>query len=144
MIRILLFSITSIVCIYACNGQNQTVYAYVVVKSTPDNSHISDWRPVMRVKYHLHPDSIISEVAGLLDEYENCEIKNKNNWQCQYEDGMGRNLFGFVKGQYFSSPGWGVDIKHVSRWKYNSIRCKWYRHDDGNIMGLFSCLKTYV
>lgn len=83
-----------IFCINACSN-DRIVYSYVVVKSTVEDSTVNDWRSVMRVTYSIHENSDISEVAGLLDEYQVCSIKNKNNWQCQYEDGTGKNIFGF-------------------------------------------------
>ena len=88
-------------------SKGNTAYVYVVVKPDVDESIISKWRPVVRVIYRIFENNVVSEVAGLLDKYKNCVIKNKNNWQCQYEDGMGSNIFGFKSGQYYESPGWG-------------------------------------
>ncbi len=141
--RILLIIIVSITSFYGCSQENET-YVYVVVKPDVEESNVSEWRPVMRVTYRIFEDTVVSEVAGLLDEYKNCIIKNKNNWQCQYEDGTGSNRFGFKSGQYYESPGWGDAIRHVSRWEYNLIRCKWYQHDSGKLEGAVSCLKTYI
>ena len=131
-----------IVNLMACSN-DKTVYAYVVVKPTVESA-ISEWRPVMRVTYRVGEDRVITEVAGILDEYQDCTIQNKNNWQCQYEDDRGYNKFGFTDGEYWDQPGWGEDIKHVSRWEYNMIRCKWYQRDNGNFKGMVSCLKTYI
>jgi len=143
MARILLITILSIVSVYGCDNP-QTAHDYVVVKSAPEQLDISNWRPVMNVTYQIKEKSVISEVGGQLDEYHDCEIKNNRNWQCQYEDGVGKNIFGFKDGKYFSAPGWGNEIKHVSRWEYNLIRCRWYRHDNGYLKGMASCLQTYI
>ena len=127
----------------ACES-DQTVYAYVVVKPTEEDSVVSEWRPVMRVAYHVDKNKVISEVAGLLDEYHDCNVEDKNNWECSYEDDMGNNSFGFKDGMYWDQPGWGEDVKHVSRWEFNKIRCKWYQYDNGRFKGMFSCLRTYI
>ena len=89
----------------------------------------------MRVTFRVSENKVVSEVASLVDEYEDCEISNKNNWQCRYTDGTGMNRFGFIGGKYWEEPGWGENIKHVSRWEYNLIRCKWYQSDNGNLKG---------
>ena len=127
----------------ACSNEHVT-YAYVVVKSTLDEREVSEWRPVMRVIYRVGESSVISEVAGLLNEYENCEIESTNNWHCQYEDGTGHNKFGFKNGKYWQEPGWNGEIKHVSRWNYNLIRCKWYQFEKGKVEGIRSCLMSYI
>ena len=130
-------------CIYSCSN-NQDVYAYIVAKPTSKHSSVSDWRPVMRVTYRIKDKKVISEVANVVDEFENCEIKNVQNWECQYIDGTGQNNFGFTNGQFWQRPGWGENIKYVSRWKYNLIRCKWYQFDNGAFKGTALCLKTFV
>ena len=142
-VRFLLIVSLSILFLIACSN-DRIVYSYVVVKPTVEDSMVNEWRPVMRVTYRVRENSVISEVAGLLDEYENCSIKNMNNWQCQYEDGTGKNTFGFNDGRYWQAPGWGSDVRHVSRWEYNVIRCKWFQHDNGRVVGIASCLKTYI
>ena len=140
-IRTSLFAVLSLLSTYSCSN-DQTVYGYVVTK--PEKSDVSIWRPVMRVTFRIAEDKIISEVAGLLDEYQNCTITNKNNWECQYDDDRGINKFGFDKGVYWNEPGWGNDIKYVSRWEYNLIRCKWYQHNSGTFKGTVECLQTYI
>ena len=132
-----------ILILIACNN-NQTVYSYVVVKPTIEDQMISKWRPVMRVIYHVKENIVISEVAGLLDEYHDCTIQDKYNWECNYKDDRGENTFGFNDGNYWYKPDWGDDVKHVSRWEYNMIRCKWYQHDKGKVKGMISCMKTYI
>lgn len=129
--------------IQTCSNE-RNAYAYVVVKSSPEEREISEWRPVMRVIYRVGDATVISEVAGLLDEYDNCEIENIDNWHCQYEDGTGQNKFGFKNGKYWQEPGWDGEIKHVSRWSYNLIRCKWFQNEKGKFEGIKSCLATYI
>lgn len=123
----------------ACSN-DQTVYGYVVTKIEQGNQ----WQPVMRVTFRVGDDKVISEVAGLLDEYQDCAIENKHNWECRYQDDRGTNKFGFTKGKYWNTPGWGSDIKYVSRWEYNLIRCKWYRQNSGAIKGTKECLRTLI
>ncbi len=130
-------------CVSACTN-DQIVYSYVVVKPTAEDSRVSEWRPVMRVTYRVMENIVISEVAGLLDEYQDCSIQDKKNWQCRYQDDRGENTFGFKDGKYWNQPGWGDEIRHVSRWEYNKIRCKWYQHDNGKFKGMMSCLRTYI
>ena len=142
-IRNLLFVAISIISICGCSN-DELVYAYIVVKPDPEQKTISEWRPVMRVIYRVGENKVISDVAGCLDEYEECTISDKNNWKCQYEDGTGSNRFGFVDGRYWKIPNWGDDIRYVSRWEYNMIRCKWYQHDNGKFKGMVSCLRTYI
>lgn len=142
-VRYLLIAFLSTLFLIAC-GNDRIVYSYVVVKPTAEEIMVYEWRPVMRVAYRVGENTVISEVAGLLDEYKDCSIKNINNWQCQYKDGTGKNIFGFNDGRYWQAPGWGSDIRHVSRWEYNVIRCKWFQHDNGRVAGIASCLQTYI
>lgn len=131
-----------LITIAACSS-DQTVYGYVVVtKSEQKDTKL--WQPVMRVTFRVSADKVISEVAGLLDEYQNCTIKDKNNWVCRYSDDRGLNSFGFKGGIYWNKPGWGSDIKYVSRWEYNVIRCKWYQRSSGAFKGTMECLQTYI
>ncbi len=125
-------------------ANNQDVYAYIVSKPTSNQSDVSDWRPVMRVTYRITDGKVISEVANVVDEYDDCNILSIQNWECQYVDGTGRNSFGFTDGQYWEKPGWGKNIKYVSRWEYNLIRCKWYQFDNGAFKGTAMCLQTFV
>jgi hypothetical protein len=115
-----------------------------VTKSISDEVKINEWRPVMRVIFRVGENKVLTEVAGLLDEYESCSIIDKNNWECHYTDGTGSNRFGFAEGKYWKDPVWGDDIKYVSRWKYNVIRCNWHQFDNGKIKGTASCLRTYI
>jgi len=142
MRNLLIISISTL-CIIACSN-DCIVYSYVVVKPTVEDSTVNEWCPVMRVTYRVGENTVISEVASLVDEYEDCSIKNKNNWQCQYEDGTGKNKFGFEGGSYWQAPSWSDDVRHVSRWEYNVIRCKWFQHDSGRVKGIVSCLQTYI
>ncbi len=135
----LLIASTMLVFICAC-GADQTVYGYVVTKIEQSDG----WQPVMRVTFRVGEDKVISEVAGLLDEYQDCTIENKHNWECRYQDGRGANKFGFTKGKYWNTPGWGSDIRYVSRWEYNLIRCKWYRQNSGTFNGTKECLRTFI
>ena len=57
---ILLLCITITIC--SC-GKDQIIYAYVVAKPLPEQSDISEWRPVMRVTYRVSNNKVISEVA---------------------------------------------------------------------------------
>ena len=135
------FFIISAMFIFICAcSTDQTVYGYVVTKI--EQSDI--WQPVMRVTFRVGEDKVISEVAGLLDEYQDCSIKNKNNWECRYQDDRGINKFGFTKGKYWNLPGWGNEIRYVSRWEYNLIRCKWYRQNSGVFKGTAECLRTFI
>ena len=142
-IRILLTAVLSITSVCGCSD-NQLVYAYIVAKPDAGQETISKWRPVMRVIYRVGENKVISDVAGCLVEYQECKILDKNNWECQYKDGTGSNRFGFVNGKYWKNPNWGDDIRYVSRWEYNRIRCKWYQHDNGKFKGMVSCLQTYI
>lgn len=142
-VRNLLIASLSALCVIAC-GNDHIVYSYVVVESVVEDSATKEWRPVMRVTYQVGENEVISEVAGLLDKYEGCSIKDKNNWQCNYEDGTGKNIFGFNDGRYWKAPSLGEDVRHVSRWEYNVIRCKLFQHDSGRFKGIASCLQTYI
>lgn len=104
--RDLLIVCLSTLCVIAC-GNDRIVYSYVVVKSAIEESVINEWRPVMRVTYRVGENTVISDVAGLLDKYDGCSIRDKNNWQCQYEDGTGKNLFGFNDRRYWKTPSLG-------------------------------------
>ena len=137
--RKILITIATIIVFSACST-DQTVYGYVVTKVEQSDA----WQPVMRVTFRVHEDKVISEVAGLLDEYQDCTIDDKHNWECRYQDDRGINKFGFTKGEYWNTPGWGSDIKYVSRWEYNLIRCKWYRQNSGALKGTKECLRTYI
>ena len=139
-LKVFLF-VTLFIGLYACSS-DQTVYGYVVTKLEQSGEYI--WQPVMRVTYRVGDDKVISEVAGLLDEYQDCTIKNKHNWECRYQDDRGINKFGFKKGKFWNAPGWGSDIKYVSRWEYNIIRCKWYQYNSGTVAGTIECLKTFI
>jgi hypothetical protein len=139
--RILLTIVISLIAMCGCSN-DQVVYAYVVTKSISEENKRNEWRPVMRVAFLVGEKKVMTEVAGLLDEYESCSIINKNNWECQYTDGAGRNRFGFNEGKYWKDPVWSDDIKYVSRWQYNVIRCNWYQFDNGKIKGTASCLRT--
>jgi len=142
-VRYLLIVSLSALCVIACSN-DRIVYSYVVVKTAVEDDVINEWRPVMRVTYRVGENSVISEVAGLLDKYEGCSIKDKNNWQCQYEDGTGKNIFGFNDGRYWKAPSIGEDVRHVLRWEYNVIRCKLFQHDSGRFKGIVSCLQTFI
>lgn len=98
----------------------------------------------MRVTYHISGDKILSEVANVIDEYNDCAIQNNDNWECQYRDGTGFNKFGFTEGKYWEKPDWGDDVKYASRWEYNYVRCKWYQYDYGMLKGTYTCLKTFI
>ena len=104
--RCLLIVSLSALCVIACSN-DRIVYSYVVVKPSVEDSEMNKWRPVMRVTYRVGESTVISEVAGLLDKYEACSIKDKNNWQCEYEDGTGKNMFGFSDGRYWKAPNLG-------------------------------------
>jgi len=125
-------------------SNDRIIHAYVVVKSNVQDNTVDEWQPVMKVTYRVGENTVISEVAGLLDKYEDCSVKNIYNWQCEYEDGTGKNAFGFSKASYWRSPSPEEDIRHVSRWEYNLIRCKWFQHDYGRVAGISACLKTYI
>lgn len=129
--------------ITACDSDS-VIHAYVVVKSEPEYLQIDDMRPLIRVTYRIDGSEIISELAGLVEEYEECKITNINNWQCKYTDDTGINQFGFTKGKYWKNPITDASIKYVSRWEYNIIRCKWYLHYRGTLNGLTTCIKTYI
>ena len=139
----LLITSFAIISISGCIN-NQSVYAYIVAKPIPKQSDVSDWRPVMRVSFRVSEDKVISEVANIIDEYEECTILNKKNWECQYIDGTGSNKFGFIDGKYWENPGWGDNIKYVSRLEYNLIRCKWFQFEYGNLKGTVLCLQTFI
>lgn len=139
----LLITVLLLIGISSCSN-DQTVYAYIVTKPIPEQIDVSEWRPVMRVAYRVNESNVVSDVAGCLDEYEVCTILDKNNWDCQYEDGTGKNRFGFRDGKFWKDPGWGDDIKYVTRWEYNLIRCKWYQFDKGKLKGMASCLQTFI
>ena len=139
----LLIVFLSVFCVIACNN-DQVVFSYVVVKPTVEDRVFNEWRPVMKVTYRVGENTVISEVANLLDEYKNCSIKDINNWQCQYEDGTGENKFGFNGGKFWKVPVLGEDIRYVSRWEYNVIRCKWFQYNSGRFKGMASCLQTYI
>ena len=139
----LLISVLFLVGICGCSN-DQAVYAYVVSKSTPKQTDMNTWRPVMRVAYRVSESKVVSDVAGCLDEFQICSIYDKYNWECEYEDGTGINRFGFLDGKYWKDPGWGDNIKYVSRWEYNLIRCKWHQFDNGIIRGTASCLQTFI
>ena len=132
-----------IINICGCNNEH-AVYAYMVSKPIPKQSDVSEWRPVMRVAFRIDGDKVISEVANVIDEYDNCTILNTNNWECQYTDGTGRNRFGFIDGKYWKKPYWDNNIKYVSRWEYNLIRCKWIQHSNGKLKGIILCLHTFI
>ncbi len=139
---------TAIICLFvlivsACY-QEQVKHGYVVVKSTSEYQHIHEFRPVIRVTYRIQQSVVISELAGLVEEYKDCEIIDLNNWECRYNDGTGFNKFGFTSGVYWKTPVRDKDIQYVSRWQYNVIRCKWYLHYNGVFKGLTSCVKTYI
>ncbi len=138
-----IITIITVIFHFGCDNE-KAVYAYIVAKTTVEQEDTHDWRPVMRVIYYIKGDKIISEVASLVDEYEDCQIVDVKNWECEYEDGTGVNTFGFNDGKYWEKPGWGEQIKHVSRWEYNLIRCKWYQKEYGKIKGTTTCLKTYI
>ncbi len=142
-IRIFLITLLTFAGITSCDD-GQIIYAYVVVKPVPEQNDVSEWRPVMRVTFRVGKNKVISEVASLVDEYEDCTILNKKNWECQYIDGTGDNKFGFIDGKYWKEPGWGDDIKYVSRWKYNHIRCKWHQFENGKFKGVAKCLQTFI
>jgi len=78
-VRYLLIASLSTLFLIACSN-DRIVYSYVVVKPTVEDSMVNEWRPVMRVAYQVSENTVISEVAGLLDEYKDCSIKNINNW----------------------------------------------------------------
>ena len=136
-------SVLAISFICGCSN-DQTVYAYMVVKNMSEEKKVNKWRPVLRIGYRVGENKVMSEVAGLLDEYQNCKISNRNNWECQYEDGTGLNKFGFKKGRYWQAPMQDENAKYVSRWEYNVIRCKWHQIEKGKLKGLASCFRTYI
>ena len=129
--------------VFSCMS-DQIIHAYVVVKPNSDEFAINAWRPVIRITYKVTVDKVIAVTAGLVDEYNDCKISDKNNWVCQYTDDLGINKFGFENGKYWKDPSWGGDIKYVSRWEYNVIRCKWYQHYEGKFKGLSTCLQTII
>ena len=139
----LLIAILLLTSICSCRN-DQAVYAYMVAKPIPEQSVVSEWRPVMRVTFRVGKNKVVSDVAGCLDEYEKCTILNNKNWECQYADGTGSNRFGFIDGIYWKDPDWDNNIKYVSRWEYNLIRCKWYQFDNGKLRGTALCLQTFI
>ena len=139
----LLIVVLLITCFCSCKN-DQAVHAYMVAKPTPKQINVHNWRPVMRVTFRVSESKVISEVAGLLDEYEDCNVLDRNNWECHYTDGTGSNRFGFIDGKYWKNPGWDNNIKYVSRWEYNLIRCKWFQYNKGKLRGTVLCLKTFI
>ena len=142
-VQTILIAVIIFICVCSCSN-DQIIYAYVVTKPMPEENNVSEWRPVIRVTFRVYESKVISEVAGVVDEYDDCTISNKNNWECQYSDGMGNNRFGFAAGKYWKDPDWGDDIKYVSRWEYNLIRCKWFQSDNGKFKGTAACLQTFI
>ena len=116
----------------------------MVAKPTPKQIDVHEWRPVMRVTFRVGENKVISEVAGLLDEYRDCKVLDRKNWECQYTDGTGSNSFGFIDGKYWKKPGWGKNIRYVSRWEYNLIRCKWFQYNQGKLRGMALCIQTFI
>jgi len=145
MLRIISSNLIIALCLgfSACYSEN-VVHAYMIVKTNPEYSHVHDWRPVIQVTYSINGDEVISKLAGLVEVYKGCEIINIGNWECHYTDGTGFNKFGFSDRKYWKIPASDENVKYVSRWKYNVIRCKWYLHYNGVYKGILSCLKTYI
>ena len=129
--------------VISCSKESE-IHAYVVIKSDPEYMEINDMRPLIRVSYRIKDGQVISELAGLVEEYKQCKIVNLENWKCQYTDGTGLNQFGFTNGKYWKNPITDESIKYVGRWEYNIIRCKWYLYYNGKLKGLSLCVKTYI
>ncbi len=47
---------------------------------------------------------VITSAGGYVSKYTKCAIKDRNNWQCSFNDNSGN--FGFAEGRYFDFPNY--------------------------------------
>ncbi len=53
---------------------------------------------------------VIISHGGYVEKYTKCVVKDKNDWQCDFDDNSGN--FGFASGQFFDYPNY--DVMHSS------------------------------
>jgi len=115
------------------------VTEYPLLKVNPKKSYGHEWLTLNPTTYRIGDDSVTSETAGILTKHEKCVILSPDNWECQYSDGSGR--FGFRDGTFWAEPT-TANIKYVSRFKYNCVRCEWAFQDkyEGKFWGSIRCI----
>jgi len=65
------------------------------------------------------------------------------DWECHYSDGSGS--FGFRNGKFWEVPK-ADDIKIVSSFEYNRVRCEWAYEDkhEGKFWGAVRCIIGWI
>lgn len=130
-----------LLCIICCDDR-QAVTVYTVSKVNPKESYGHEWLPLNPTIYKIDNGQVIANTEGFLRKYQDCVVLSVSDWECRYSDDSGR--FGFRDGEYWVFPVQS-DIKIVSRWKYNMIRCEWAINDrtDGRFWGTVRCLSGW-
>jgi hypothetical protein len=120
-------------------GDSRLVTEYPLKKVDPKENQGIEWLPLNPTTYRIDNNIVISETLGLLAKYEECKALSLDNWECKYSDGSGS--FGFKNGEFWRIPAFR-DIKVVSRFEYNCIRCEWALKDthEGMLWGAARCI----
>jgi hypothetical protein len=128
--------------VFAACGDDRIVTVYSLKKVDPQKSYGHEWLCLNPTTYHIGEDKVVSSIVGNLKEYRKCTILSPRDWECSYSDGSGR--FGFRNGEYWESPVWN-DVKHVSRFEYNRVRCEWAINSeiDGYFWGAVRCVLAW-
>lgn len=134
----LLFLISIVILLTAC-GNSDIITVYSLKKVNPKKNYGHKWLPLSRTTYRIKNNIVVSDTGGMLAKYENCIIMSPDNWECHYVDGSGS--FGFRDGEFWRMPEWD-DIKTVSSFEYNRVRCEWALEDkdEGIFWGIVRCI----
>jgi len=137
--RLILSVILPAVLFVASCGDDGTATSYALQKVDPKFSYGHDWLPLNPATYLISKNKVVRKIAGSLKDFEDCTVFTVNDWECRYSDGSG--TFGFRNGTYWALPK-QEDIKLVSRFEYNRVRCEWSIDDpyEGIFWGIVSCV----
>ena len=136
-VRVLVIGVGA--CLISACGENMIITEYSLKKVDPESNYGHDWLPLNPTTYRIGNNSVTSEIAGILNKYDNCITMSVENWECEYNDGSGN--FGFRNGEFWEQPEWS-DVKVVSRLEYNRVRCEWGYEDEyeGKFWGAVRCV----
>lgn len=106
--------------------REQKITVYMLKKNNSESTLGIGWWPLNPITYYLKDGKVISNSGGIIEEYGNCTIASRDNWECRLSDGSGK--FGVMNGVYWNYPLWS-DVKIVSSFEYRIIKCRLWLND---------------
>ena len=116
-----------------------------VFKKSPtleaDDGH-PDWLAGNPTAYRISQGTVISEIGGSLDRYDDCTIFDLRNWECTFDDGSA--IFGVRDGDFWqiiltpSMSGFSEGVEAISQLEYHIINCRWDAVD-GALQFILGC-----